>query len=109
MADLNRRWYDKYFLAQQAFELLKNLQDRERELISSDIKEISNSINSYHKDNDTSPLSIGLKRVFGLYQQSNARRWYDKNKSLNQAMTSISTLPEKDFLNVMEGLYTTLK
>ena len=45
----------------------------------------------------------------GLFQQSvNERRWYDKNEDLKYALKTMSTLPNEDFFNIMEGLAVSL-
>lgn len=105
----NRRWYDKYTDVTETIDLMKNLDATQQEILANDVTEIANSIKSYHKDKEITPLSIGLERVFGLYQHSKARRWYDKSKALNRAILNISTLPEQDYINIMEGIGTALK
>lgn len=104
-----RRWYDKYSDAKETFELLRNLELSQQAVVAKDVSEIANSIKNYHKEKEITPLSIGLERVFGIYQQSRARRWYDKSMHLNKAIQNISTLPEQDYVNIMEGLHSALK
>lgn len=105
----NRRWYDKYTDVTETIDLMRNLDETQQEILASDVTEIANSIKTYHKEKEITPLSIGLNRVFGLYQHSKARRWYDKSKPLNKAILNISTLPEQDYRNIMEGIGTALK
>lgn len=105
----NRRWYDKYTDVTETIDLMRNLDETQQEILASDVTEIANSIKNYHKEKEITPLSIGLNRVFGLYQHSKARRWYDKSKPLNKAILNISTLPEQDYRNIMEGIGTALK
>ena len=74
---------------------------------------IVNQIKDFHRDDyddetKEPPLSLGLNRVMGLYQSSNGRRWYDKADSFGFAMKAMSTLPEADFKNIMDGLSVTL-
>ena len=105
----NRRWYDKYTDVTETIDLMRNLDVTQQEILASDVTEIANSIKTYHKEKEITPLSIGLNRVFGLYKHSKARRWYDKSKPLNKAILNISTLPEQDYKNIMEGIGTALK
>lgn len=105
----NRRWYDKYTDVTETIDLMRNLDVTQQEILANDVTEVANSIKSYHKEKEITPLSIGLDRVFGLYQHSKARRWYDKSKSLNNAILNISTLPEQDYRNIMESIRTALK
>ena len=104
----NRRWYDKYTDTNKTLDLLKNLEDYQQKLIADNITEIANSIKNYHKEKEIVPLSIGLQRVFGLYQARQARRWYDKKTDINNAVLNISTLPEQDYQNIMRGLNSAL-
>ncbi len=106
---MNNRWYDDHQETVDAFQILKNLDRESRKRLSNDIVEIANQIKSAHREEEEPPLSIGLDRVLGLYQSSNSRRWYDKNRDLNAAMKTISTLPKDDFLNIMEGLSVSIK
>lgn len=106
---MNRRWYDNHQETLDTLELLKNLDKSSRSKLSNDVIEIANQIKSIHREEDEPVLSIGLERVLGLYQSSNSRRWYDKQRDLSTAIKTISTLPEDDFLNIMEGLCVSLK
>lgn len=106
---MKRRWYDNHSETLETLELLKNLDKISRARLSNDVVEIANQIKTIHREEDEPALSIGLERVLGLYQSSNSRRWYDKQKDLNRALKTISTLPEEDFLNIMEGLSVSLK
>lgn len=105
---LKRRWYDRDTKAQNAIELLHDLDSRAKALISNDIIDIANSIKTVRKEQETIPLSIGISRVLGLYQTNNSRRWYDKEENLDSAFKTISTLPAEDFNNIMEGICTSL-
>ena len=104
-----RRWYDKYIDASETIDLLKNLEEEQQRLIADDVINIANSIKTYHKEKETIPLSIGLQRVFGLYNRGKSRRWYDKTAEINKAILNISTLPEQDYVNIMEGLHAVLR
>lgn len=106
---MNNRWYDNHQETLDTFEILRKLDRDSKRKLSNDIIDIANQIKSMHREEEEPPLSIGIERVLGLYQSSNSRRWYDKQKDLNNAIKTISTLPEDDFLNIMEGLCVSLK
>lgn len=101
---MNDRWYDKHPIANDVFGLLKTMDKPSRAKLSNDIIAIANQIKSIHKDDEEQSLSIGLERVLGLYKSSNGRRWYDRSSELNHAIRTISTLPQDDYLNIMEGI-----
>lgn len=106
---MNKRWYDTHDETLETLEIFKNLDKASRARLSNDIIDIANQIKTMHREEDEPPLSIGIERVLGLYQSVNSRRWYDKQRDLSAAMRTISTLPEEDFLNIMEGLCVSLK
>jgi hypothetical protein len=104
-----KRWYDKHKDSEKALELLNSLHPTIRKKLCDDIINVASAIKTVHRENDTAPLSIGLERVLGLYQTNKGRRWYDKNPELSVAIKTISTLPENDYLNIMEGICMSLK
>ncbi len=104
-----RRWYDNKDTTLNAIKLLKDLDPVSQKIISSDIVNIANSIKNIRKEQESTPITIGLKRVLGLYQTNNSRRWYDKSKELDLAFKTISTLPDEDFENIMEGICNSIK
>lgn len=106
---MRKRWYDNHSETLEVLDLLKHLDEISKEKLSNDVIDIANQIKSIHREEPEPVLSIGIKRVLGLYQSSNARRWYDKNADLSCAIQTISTLPKDDFLNIMEGLCVSLK
>lgn len=106
---MNNRWYDVHQETLDTLEILKKLDRESKRKLSEDIIDIANQIKSIHREEDEPPLSIGIERVLGLYQSSNSRRWYDRQKELATAIRTISTLPKEDFLNIMEGLCVSLK
>lgn len=105
---MNKRWYDNHRETIKTLDLLKRLDEKSREMLANDIIDIANQIKSIHREQEETELSIGIERVLGLYQSSNCRRWYDKQSELDCAIKTISTLPEQDFLNIMEGLCISL-
>lgn len=113
METKDRRWYDSHLETTRTLKLLEKLSEDEKEALSQSLISIINQIKDFHRDDyeDDSkepPLSLGLDRVVGLYQSSNGRRWYDKPNSFGFAMKAMSTLPEADFKNIMDGLSVTL-
>lgn len=105
---MNNRWYDCHQETLDTLRILQKLDNESKARLSDDIVDIANQIKAMHREEDEPALSIGLERVLGLYQSSNARRWYDRQKDLSNAMKIISTLPKDDFLNIMEGLSVSL-
>ncbi len=105
----NKRWYDKFNETQRALNLLKKLNPEAQKKISKDLVDVASAIKNINKENSETPLSLGIKRVLGLYQSGQNRRWYDRNKNLSVAMKTVSTLPEADYINVMEGLCMSVK
>lgn len=105
---MKRRWYDRHDETLASLDLLKNLDIRSRTTLSRDIIDIATQIKTIHREEEEPALSIGLERVLGLYKSSSSRRWYDKEDDLNSALKTISTLPQEDFLNIMEGLCISL-
>lgn len=106
---MNNRWYDNHNETLETLEILKKLDKESRARLSNDVIDIAKQIKSIHREEDEPLLSIGIERVLGLYQSSNSRRWYDKQRDLNTVMKTISTLPAEDFLNIMEGLCVSLQ
>ncbi len=109
----NRRWYDNHNETKEALALLEKLSDKEQATLSESLVGIVNEIKVFHRDesSESAPLSaitIGIERVMGLYQASNSRRWYDKSENMGFALKSMSTLPESDYKNIMDGLSISL-
>ena len=98
------RWYDENEATGKTLAILQNLDPQSRKILSREIISVVKQIRELHAEEEEPNLSLGLGRVLGLYQSENGRRWYDKNKDLSFAMKIISTLPEEDFYNIMEGL-----
>lgn len=105
---MNKRWYDTHSETLGTLDILKKLDRDSRRKLSHDVIDVAKQIKAIHREEDEPILSIGVERVLGLYQSSNARRWYDKQRDLNTVMRLISSLPQDDFLNIMEGLYVSL-
>ena len=105
----NKRWYDKYEETSRALGLLRDLNRDLQRKFSNDIIDVATAIKNVNKENDEAPVSIGIERVLGLYQSGMSRRWYDKMPHLRNAIRAVSTLPENDYLNVMEGICSSVK
>lgn len=107
---MNRRWYDSNEHTERALSLLKDMDENRRRALSRDLTNVVKQIKEMHDEDDdeNQDVSIGIDRVLGLYKISNSRRWYDKVSILSYAMKTMSTLPEEDFYNIMEGLSTSL-
>lgn len=99
-----KRWYDKYDETAKALELLKSLNADKQKKFSTDMINVASAIKNVNKDNEETPLSLGVERVLGLYQSGQNRRWYDKTPFLASAIKAVSTLPETDYLHVMESI-----
>lgn len=113
METKDRRWYDSHLETSRTLKLLEKLSEEEKEALSQSLITIVNQIKDFHRDDyddeiKEPPLSLGISRVIGLYQSSNGRRWYDKDDNFGFAMKAMSTLPEADFKNIMDGLSVTL-
>ena len=106
---MNSRWYDNHRETLETLDILRKLDRESRKKLSVSIIDIANQIKSMRKEEPEPPLSIGVERVLGLYQSSYSRRWYDNQVDLDTAIKTISTLPQEDFLNIMEGLCVSLK
>lgn len=102
-----QRWYDSFSETEKVLHAIKNMDTMTRSNIMDELITITSQIKDFHKEEEEPEISIGLGRVLGLYQQSNSRRWYDKDKKTNYAMQVMSTLPKTDFKNIIEGLAAT--
>lgn len=100
----DRRWYDSDENTHRALEILKDMDENQRRALSRDLTTVVKQIKELHEEDEESDVSIGIDRVLGLYKLSNSRRWYDKVSILSYAMKTMSTLPEEDFYNIMEGI-----
>ena len=101
------RWYDSFPETEKVLRTIQNMDPIKRSGIMDELIAITGQIKDFHKEEEDPEISIGIDRVLGLYQQSNGRRWYDKDKKTSYAMQVMSTLPKTDFKNIMEGLAAT--
>ena len=100
----DRRWYDSNENTQRALEILKDMDETQRRALSRDLTTVVKQIKELHEEDEESDVSLGIDRVLGLYKLSNSRRWYDKVSILYYAMKTMSTLPQEDFYNIIEGI-----
>ena len=102
----DRRWYDSNENTQRALDILKDMDENQRRVLSKDLTTVVKQIKDLHneEDDENQEISLGIDRVLGLYKISNSRRWYDKVSILSYAMKTMSTLPKEDFYNIMEGI-----
>ena len=103
----DRRWYDSNENTKRALELLKDMDESQRRALSRDLTTVVKQIKELHEEDEEADVSLGIDRVLGLYKLSNSRRWYDKVSILSYAMKTMSTLPQEDFYNIMEGIAIT--
>jgi len=104
----NRRWYDSNEHTEKALALLKDMDETKRRALAKDLTTFVRQVKEMREEDEDSQISLGLDRVIGLYKLSNSRRWYDKVSILSYALKTMSTLPNEDFYNIMEGVHTTL-
>ena len=104
----NRRWYDSNEHTEKALALLKDMDEVKRRALAKDITTFVKQVKEMKEEDENTEISLGLDRVIGLYKLSNSRRWYDKVSILSYALKTMSTLPQEDFFNIMEGVHSTL-
>ena len=65
----NRRWYDNKTYTSNVLSVLKTLSIRSHYEISREVIRVVESIKQHNREMAEIPLSIGLERVLGLYQE----------------------------------------
>ena len=104
-----KRWYDKKPYTDEVLTILKSLSLQSHYDIAREVLKIIDVIKENTRELDEPPLSIGVERVLGLYNQGYSRRWYDKNLPINRIFKSASCLQDDDFQTIMQGMSTSLK
>lgn len=104
----NRRWYDKKSYTTNVLGVLKTLSIRSHYEISREVIRVVESIKQHNRDLPEIPLSLGIERVLGLYQEQYKRRWYDSSLPLSRFFKTTSTLQEDDYQNIMHGVSISL-
>lgn len=102
--DSKKRWYDKVAYTNDVLYKLQKLTIKERYDVAREVLPVVESIKTHNRELDEVPLSIGLNRVLGLYQEQNKRRWYDQSLPVARVFKAASCLPEEDFQNIMQGI-----
>jgi len=100
----NNRWYDHVPYTNDVLYKLQKLSIKERYDIAREVLPVVESIKEHNRELDEVPLSLGLDRVLGLYQEYHKRRWYDKSLPVARVFKSASSMPQEDFQNIMEGI-----
>lgn len=103
-----KRWYDKKPYADGVLGILKRLSLQSHYDIAREVLKIIETIKVSSRELEETPISLGIERVLGLYNQNYKRRWYDKNLPLNRVFKSASSLQDEDFQNIMQGIFTSL-
>ena len=101
---MKNRWYDTNDKSMAVLDALRGLDELSRQKISENVISIASSIKAIKREKDEVPVSLGIERVVGLYQQSNRRRWYDKHGEISGVMQTMSTLSEDEYHGIMEAL-----
>ena len=104
-----KRWYDTEPYTDNVLAILKDLSVQSHYDIAREVLKIIEAIKINSRDSFEQPLSLGTERVLGLYSQSYKRRWYDRNLPINRIFNSASSLQDRDFQNIMQGMYASLK
>lgn len=105
----SRRWYDEKPYAADVLDVLKTLPARQHYDIAREVIKVIEIIKANNRERDEIPLSIGIERVLGLYQEQNKRRWYDKSLPISRIFKTASCMADEDFQNIMQGISTTLR
>lgn len=105
---IKKRWYDERPFATNVLGHLKNLSIRSHYEISREVIRVVESIKQHNRELDEVPLSLGVDRVLGLYQEQNKRRWYDNSLPISRVFKTASTLQDEDFHNIMQGIEISL-
>jgi len=104
-----KRWYDVKPYADEVLSILKELSLQSHYDIAREVLKIIEAIKINSREIEDAPISIGVERALGLYNQNYKRRWYDKNLPIARIFKSASCLQDEDFQNIMQGMYTSLK
>jgi len=105
---MNNRWYDNIEVNQEVLDKLQKLGRKDLVQVAKELEQIAVSIKAIKREQEDVPISIGLERVKGLYQNKN-RRWYDKDEQISAAMKSISTLSEDEYTGIIEALNSAIQ
>lgn len=102
---MNRRWYDNLTDIEKILEFIQeDMSDSEKESLITDLVSSTALIKHSNKEGSKGQVSLGPEKILNLYKAQNKRRWYDTKPELATIMNTIYTLPEEDFLIVVESL-----
>jgi len=110
MEEQNRRWYDNNADMLLILDILKNQPDELIDNLAENIMSFSNIIRQNIEEmSEEEPVSIGKERILGYYKSFQRRRWYDNNWTLLSIVNILSTLPDNDFENIIQGVKDLMK
>ena len=110
MEEFNKRWYDNNKDMIMILDVLKNQPDELIDNLAENIMTFSNIIRQNIDEMTVEePVSIGKQRILGYYKSFQRRRWYDSNWTLLSIVNILSTLPETDFENIIQGVKDLMK
>lgn len=103
-----QRWYDKIPRLREFFLVIKYMNDRETELISTILYQC---VNDYRKNikNQSQLISVGREKVLGYYKAYGKRRWYDQNKTLTNAIKHLSVMENKEIEEILNDFHLSLR
>jgi len=103
-----QRWYDQIPRLREVFLVLKNMNERERDMIASLFYQ---SVLDFRRGNrhDTHLKSVGRDKVLGYYKAYGKRRWYDKNRPLTNAAKLLSVMDKREIEQVIDEFISYLK
>jgi hypothetical protein len=87
-----RRWYDQVPEMSIAVESMRDMPPSMQQAIAKHILEQVELLRQYARFHRL-PLSLGVPKVFLLYQRQNRRRWHDKDPAIRQAFFTLPTFP----------------
>jgi len=106
--NLARRWYDTKPYAGDVLDYLQDLPIRSHYDIAREVIKVIEIIKANNREREELPLSLGIDRVLGLYQEQNKRRWYDNSLPISRIFKTASCMSDEDFHNIMQGISMTL-
>lgn len=101
---MKRRWYDKITNIDSILKYIQEMDQESKEALITNLIESTSLIKNSNKEGSKSSVSLGADKILNLYKAQNKRRWYDIKPELATIMNTIYTLPEGDFVVVIESL-----
>lgn len=103
-----KRWYDSKPYAGYVLDVLEQMPIRLHYDVAREVIKVIEVIKVNNREREEVPLSLGIERVLGLYQEQHKRRWYDNNLPISRVFKTASCLPDEDFQNIMQGISMSL-